>query len=415
MRNVWNIAINQIRVQLAERGMILQQFIVPIIMMIGIGSFISGANFVTERIDVLHSGDALAQQYVQMLRAEGEKQVQGVALFVVCDLTLTAADNPEACQLGDLTPNNAAELAKQRIESNTTIAAITIPADFTTKLTANQRAEIGLMTRSNDPQNSQRVSGFLQAVDSRLSGTLVGAQVVTQVTKGDAAFYQKVFDGANALWETDPIQVTITWTTVTGTATGSGFGQSAPGIGSMFVMINALVLLQVFITERQRWTLQRLQMMPVSRAGILAGKLLGQYLMGLITFAIMIVAGALLGVKWGDPLGVLAVVLIFTLCVTALGLMLSTFFKTVGQAAGMTTLIPMILAPLGGAWWSLDLMPQAMQTVGRIISPIAWSQEAFSKMIFYGDGLVDILPQLGVLLIFTAVYFAIGVLRFRLD
>lgn len=36
-------------------------------------------------------------------------------------------------------------------------------------------------------------------------------------------------------------------------------------------------------------------------------------------------------------------------------------------------------------------------------------------MIFYGDGLVDILPQLGVLLIFTAVYFAIGVLRFRLD
>ena len=45
-----------------------------------------------------------------------------------------------------------------------------------------------------------------------------------------------------------------------------------------------------------------------------------------------------------------------------------------------------------------------MQTLGKI-SPIAWSQEAFNQMIFNGAHLIDILPYVGVLLIFAAVFF----------
>src|SRR5258708_40007139 len=148
--------------------------------------------------------------------------------------------------------------------------------------------------------------------------------------------------------------------------------------------------------------------------GILAGKLFGRYLLGLITFAIMIAVGTFFKVPWGDWPGVILVILTYTLAVTALALALSTLVRTQGQAAGIALLISLTLAPLGGAWWPLSIVPAWMQTLGKI-SPIAWAQDAFSRLIFYGGHLPDVLPQIAVLLLFAAVFFAFGISRFRYE
>jgi len=39
------------------------------------------------------------------------------------------------------------------------------------------------------------------------------------------------------------------------------------------------------------------------------------------------------------------------------------------------------LAALGGAWWSLEVVPEWMRTVGHI-SPVAWAMDGYTSLFF---------------------------------
>ncbi len=415
MRAVWDIALNQLRTQFRERGSLMFLIVVPVIMTVFLGAAVGGSAPSGQVIDVLRSdpADDLANKYVDMLRAEGKKQVQGKDRYVICDLA-KPSEQPEACKLsGVKATEEQVAPTKKRQDDGVSIASISLPTNFSADIRAGKNATLTVDTKGGFSV-SQPVQQFAQAVSARLGGAVLAARIVTERAKGDATFYDNVYSAAQSVWAKDPVQVEEQYSTVTGTQAGTGYGQSSPGIGAMFVLMNALTLGEVFIQERKQGTLQRMLVMPLSRAQILAGKLLGQYLVCLVTFAVIIGVGTELGVQWGDSLGVIVVVVVFTLAVTAMGLAVSTVVRTAGQAAGVRLLLAMILAPLGGAWWTLSIVPAWMRTVG-MISPIYWSQDAFTKMIFYGARLPDILPSVLVLLLFAVVFFAFGISRFRYE
>ncbi len=415
MRNILTVAFTQIQVQLAERGTLITLFVVPIIMMIAIGTFSGQGGISTGRIDITHGGDPLAQQFVLLLRQEGAKEVDSVRLFEVCDLSAPSLQS-EACALDGLAEaESAAAFATARVDERQSLAAVVLPATFSDDLQAGRKVVIGLKVQSGNPFGAQNVQRYVEAVNARISGAVIAAKSVTELANGDSAFYRAVYRAAEAAWATDPVRVNETTSTVTGGQSASGFGQSVPGIGSMFVLINAAALAQIFVTERKRYTLQRLIMMPMPRSHILIGKLFGQFLLCLGSFSVMLGVGSLLGVQWGNLVALMVLVIVFTLCATALGLAIAAVARSASQAASIGFLIPMVMAPLGGAWWPLEITPQAMQTVARFLSPITWSQEAFGTLIYYGGTLTDILPNLAALLIFTAVFFGFGMWRFRLD
>ncbi|MBO9309282.1 MAG: ABC transporter permease [Chloroflexi bacterium] len=414
MRRILTIAFTQLRVQLSERGMWISSFVVPIIIAVAVGFFSAAPVVETQRLDVLHGGDPLAQQFVALLRQEVAKQVNNVPLFEVCDLSAPQQQSA-FCQLDALSETHVTAFMRQRLEARQTLAAITLPSDFSDALSAGRTAKINLRVPSASFQAVQTAQRYLDAVVARLGGAVAAAHAVTMLVSGDQAFYERVYEQMQAKWATDPVELRETSSAVDGQLPGTGFGHSIPGIGSMSVLFSATALAQLFAKERQIHTLQRLLGMPLPRAYILTGKLIGQYLLCLLSFGVMIAVGTLLGVRWGDPLGAIAVVLTFTLCATAIGLAAAAVARTPNQAAGLGFLIPMTLAPLGGAWWPLDLTPPFMQTLGRIVSPIAWSQDAFAKLIYYNASVVDILPNLLILLLFTAAFFIFGIVRFRLE
>jgi ABC-2 type transport system permease protein len=350
---------------------------------------------------------------VETLRAEGQKQVAGQSRFIVCDLS-QPADQPEPCKLsGTNVSSDIAALANQRRTAGTSNVTLVIPDHFGADLSAGTNVTVSVDVRGG-PTAVQAIQQQIESVNARIGGAIIAARVVTDKAQGDAAFYDKVYTAANTVWAKDPIQITESTSTTTGKEAGTGFGQSAPGIGAMFVLMTGLILADVFIEERTQGTLQRLMVLPLHKSQVLAGKLLGQYLVALTVFAVMLIVGTVFGIRWGDPLGVIAIVLVYTFAVTALGLLLSTLVKTSGQANGLRLLAAMILSPLGGAWWPLSIVPVAMQNLGKI-SPIYWSQDAFSKMIFYGGHLPEIMPSIVVLLVFGLVVFALGSLRFRYE
>jgi ABC-type multidrug transport system permease subunit len=385
-------------------------------MMIFLGSAITGAAPAGQIIDVIRPADPaddLAVDFVALLRAEGHKQVQGKDRYVICDLA-QPAEQPAQCNLSGLKAGDEAAFSKKRLDDSAITASVSIPANFSADLQAGKPTPL-VVAAQGGVVVEQTVRQAVDAVKARLDGAVLAARVVTdKVPHSDTSFFGKVYTAAQSIWSKEPVQIDQSYSTTTGTMAGTGFGQSAPGIGAMFVMMGALTLGTLFIQERKQWTLQRLMVLPVSRRQILAGKLLGQYLVGLLVFAVMIGIGTALGVRWGDWAGVVVIVLVYTLAVTALGLAIATIIRTSGQGQGLALLMTMVLAPLGGAWWPLSIVPEWMRTVGQV-SPIYWSQGAFTQMIFYGAHLGDILPSVGVLLLLSAVLFAFGVSRFRYE
>jgi ABC-2 type transport system permease protein len=62
----------------------------------------------------------------------------------------------------------------------------------------------------------------------------------------------------------------------------------------------------------------------------------------------------------------------------------------------------------------LELFPPVVQNAVKIF-PTTWAMEGLLDIVLRGRGLVDILPEAGVLLGFAAVFFAVGVWRFRYE
>ena len=124
----------------------------------------------------------------------------------------------------------------------------------------------------------------------------------------------------------------------------------------MFVLFAVLGGMALMIEDKRQWTMQRLASMPVTRSQLLGGKILGRFTLGMLQYLIIFAIGVVVGQSFGrDPLALILIMLAFALCVTALSFALGSFVKDETQAAGLTNLLEISLAALGGAWWSLEL------------------------------------------------------------
>lgn len=115
-----------------------------------------------------------------------------------------------------------------------------------------------------------------------------------------------------------------------------------------------------------------------------------------------------------DNLRVVLMVLaiVYTLSVTALSFAIGPGLKNPAQASGLTLLLTLTLAPLGGAWWPMDVSPRFMQIVGNV-SPVAWAMDGFTALTYEGAHLVDVWVPLAVLLGMAVVAFVIAIPRLR--
>ncbi len=404
LRKVLIIAFNDLRTALRERATLINILVLPIFMTVLLGvvntNSASGGTLDVVRMD---PNDAAAGRLGNILFAEAGNT------FAVCDIP------SDACGQDEKDRADLRAVAEQRVKEGKSSAALIIPAGYGADLAANKQIALPFIVQRglNSPALIQQK---IDAVLTRLNGSIAAARAVTDAAKPAddqrPALFTNVVNAADAIWATDPVRIVEQTSTGTTAIAGTGFGQSAPGFGAMFVLLGAVGLATVFVTERQTWTMQRMMIMPIARWQILAGKLLARYALGLITFFTLIIVGTLFGTQWGDWLGVVLAVMVYTLAAVSLALAFSTLVRTKSQAANVGFVIGMILAPLGGAWWPLSITPVWMQAIGKL-SIVSWSQEAFSKLVYYGGNVFDILPYLGVLLIFSGVFFAFGLRRFR--
>lgn len=420
MRKAIEIALNDLRLFFTNRGSLLGLVVIPIALTLVVGFFIGGgdAEDARLRVDLVdHDRSDQSAQFVDTLRRANSR-------LVLCPMD---NDDEDFCELGDETDFDA-EWATERIEDAESLALIEIPSGFGVRLQAFEPIEI--IYHSNEDLTApgyirQAVQAAIQKVNGAAVASRVGAEVAERLGAvpplGDAraAFAQGVYERAAALWEGNLVRITYELTAEGETNTEEpaplGFGQSVPGMGTMYAMFTVFGGMIALVGERTQGTLQRLVVMPVTRAQLLGGKIISRFSLGMIQYLVVFAVGLLVGINFGrDPLALLLVMVSFLTAATALSLALGTRLETEAQANGLANLLGLTLAPLGGAWWPLEIVPDFLRAIGHV-SPVAWAMDGFRMLIFENGDLNTVLVPIAVLLAFAVVCFGIGVRGFRYE
>lgn len=184
-------------------------------------------------------------------------------------------------------------------------------------------------------------------------------------------------------------------------------------IGFVVFFFVFLISGMALLKERTSGTLERLLATPVKRSEIVYGYMLSYGLIAIIQTAVVVLAAIwLLDVEVvGNLFHVIIVNVILALVALAFGILLSTLAKSEFQ---MMQFIPLVIMPqlFFSGIIPLSSMGDWAQMVGRFL-PLTYSGDAMSQIILYGRGLGDVLPNIGVLLIFLVILTILNIVGLR--
>ena len=347
-------------------------------------------------------------------------------------LSVALADRLEADELLDVQLGTQEE-ALASLAADETVAVVVIPADFSVALLADEDVDVDFHVNGT-ANEVQIVETAVNAALVELEGSVVAAKTAVfaadQLGRFDndeaedesarETYFNEALLQAQEKWQPiPPVAVTVEKVSRLEDESDNiavGAAQSAPGMMVMFSMFFMLGGAASIVEERGQGTLRRLLVMPIRKAAVLFGKFEGIYLSGLVQIGIIIVvSGLLMGVGWGQaPLALLMMVFSYAFSIAGLGIMMAALARTQDQVNSITTVLVLVMAPLGGAWWPLEIVPEWMQKFGHLF-PTAWAMDGFSDIVTRGLGVGDVLLETAVLFGFGMLFLSIGVWRFRYE
>ncbi len=184
-------------------------------------------------------------------------------------------------------------------------------------------------------------------------------------------------------------------------------------IGFVVFFFVFLISGMALLKERTSGTLERLLATPVKRSEIVYGYMLSYGFIAILQTAVVVLAAIwLLDVEVvGNLFHVIIVNVVLALVALAFGILLSTLAKSEFQ---MMQFIPLVIIPqlFFSGIIPLSSMGDWAQTVGKFL-PLTYSGNAMSQIILYGRGIGDILPNIGLLLIFLVILTVLNIVGLR--
>jgi ABC-2 type transport system permease protein len=188
--------------------------------------------------------------------------------------------------------------------------------------------------------------------------------------------------------------------------------QVVPGYTVMFVFFIIFSMIRSFLAERESGMLARLRSTPMNPLAYLIGMWIPALLAVLIQCTILLTFGyAVYGISLGDLSAVALIVLCLGICGTGIGLSVSLLARSENHGRGITMLITLGGAALGGLWLPEELMPHFAQVISHF-TPQFWALQGFQQVMVHGAHIYDIWKTLAVLLAFGAAGLVVALWRF---
>jgi ABC-2 type transport system permease protein len=194
------------------------------------------------------------------------------------------------------------------------------------------------------------------------------------------------------------------------------FEQNVPGYTVFGIFWIVSLIAHSMHDERRQGTFRRLLVAPLGRGTMLVGKLVPYFLINLVQAVVMLGAASLLfGLDLGgSPAGLAVIVVAAAVAASGLGVLVSGLARSEAQIGGLTTMLLLTMSAVGGCFVPRVVMPDWLQSVG-LASPHAWALDGLQDILMRGYGLAEVLPRAGVLLGFGALFFVLGMWRFRFE
>jgi len=382
VKAVW-IGLVNLRRMFRVRANIFFVFVFPMVLILVLGATFGGSS--TPRLGVVDTGSGPL----------------GAALLRQLEQTP---------HLKVVTVSDAAALLTQVGRGNLA-AGVVIPPGYDAAARSGRGATVRYLAQEN--QSSQQLGQTVRGAVAR-QAALLGAALF-------AAGQHAVPDFSAGLAEATRVSPAVPSVSVTQTTAGTSvfsrtLGQFDEGAWTelvLFLFLTALTGSVAIIETRRLGLSRRMLATPTAPITVIAGETVGRVLISCVQALVIILGSALLfGVSWGAPAGVVAVVILFALVGAGAGIFVGTLFRNEQQASAISLLLGLGLGALGGCMVPLEVFSPALRRVAHI-TPQAWANDAFAKLVGHGASIAGILPQLGVLAAYAAALLILAAWRLR--
>lgn len=323
-----------------------------------------------------------------------------------------AAERLEATGAASVRSVGDEDVLREDVGSGSLPVGVVVPDDVEAMLEAGETPEVTVLVGEGDqaPQLAQVASRAFsaEAVVPGVTGELAGqtdrpadevAGVVEQTSEALAPV--EIVEVAAGGGELEEPQF--------------GFSQIAVGILLLFTFLNALTGATALIQSRKFGVSRRMVATPTTLRTIVLGEGLGRWGVGMFQGVYIMIASALLfAVSWGNLATAVVVLAVFAAVAAGAAMLIGALMSNDEQAAGITVMAGLVLGALGGCMFPLELFGSTMTTVAHV-TPHAWGIDAFTAMVRDDAGLIDVLPELGVLAAMAAGLIAVATWRLRLS
>jgi ABC-2 type transport system permease protein len=314
--------------------------------------------------------------------------------------------------------------AEDEFSKRNVSAVLVIPPDFTLEKLREGALALDLRQLPNN-LNSLAAYQTVQTILGRLSSSVEIAQQSVQAAEDlrpfendaeRAAYFDAALDAAQTELSVAPQRVATAQALVEDPVEYDPRANSSAGQLITWVFIPLFGISVTFAYERATGTLRRLLTTPTRKATYLLGTLLAAVFWALVQMLLLVLFGIfVMKLNWGHSPAALAVILTASaLAASAIGVAMGAFVKTEGQANGLSIMLGMVMALLGGCWYPLELFPAVVQQAVKVL-PTRWAMQGMLDIVLRGQDLSAVLPEAAVLLGFAVVFYAIGIWRFRYE
>jgi ABC-2 type transport system permease protein len=299
-----------------------------------------------------------------------------------------------------------------------------IPPGLAVEALQNSATEVEMLQQPNNLNATVAQRAILTAL-RRVSTSISAAQIAVEQRQSiqpfasDAerrTYFEASLEVAQDIQRDAPERVTVVEGNTEDQVEYDPRANTSAGQLITWVFIPLFAIAALFAYERQQGTLRRLLTTPSSKATFLLGTIIGQVAMAIVQMLLLVGFGILvMKLNWGrDPLALFLILLSSALAAAAFGTTMGTFIKSEGQASGLSVMFGMVFALMGGCWYPLELFPPAIQNAVKVL-PTTWAMQGMLDLVLRGGGLQEVLPEVLVLLGFAALFFSLGVWRFRYE
>lgn len=189
-------------------------------------------------------------------------------------------------------------------------------------------------------------------------------------------------------------------------------------IPGLIAIILTFTLIQftaiAIVRERERGTLEQLQVTPVTRLELILGKILPFTLIGYVQLTMtLLLMRFLFQIRIaGSVAGLYLVGGLFIASVLGLGMLISTIATTQMQAMQMSFFFLLPFVFLSGYVFPIEGMPLIFQAITRII-PANYFIQVLRGIILRGASLVELKEPIGWLTLYTFLIIGLAVARFK--